>query len=190
MISRLFLEHSRLLGILLVAFQFMLIVIWSWGRRQAWARAVWIGFCVMPTLVLISVFVVTPRERLIGLCRELAAMVEDSDVTGIGEHLSDGFDAAGMDRWEFIERVEHTLTWYQVDNARLRRFEVVFPDDHEAVVVFDVVCGVRSAEACIDRLPSRWRITFRGDDRLWEVTGIKALPTPLSPIRDMRDWLR
>ena len=147
------------------------------------------GFAAMATLPLLSHLIVTPRERLIRTCRELAVMVEAGDVAGIGGHLADDFEASGLDRTELLDRVENTLKRYVVENVGLHAFEVIFPRKDEGVAEFNAVCRIRSAEMPIDRLLSRWRLTFRGRGRPWQVTKIEVVPTPLSPIRNVRDWL-
>jgi hypothetical protein len=116
-------------------------------------------------------------------------MVDAGDVGGIARHLSDEFTAGGLDRVAFLDRVEDSLSQYHVDYPTLRHFETVFPKSNEAVVVFDVTCSVRSVDAFVDRLRSRWRLRLRKDGQQWQVTEIEALPTPLSPIRSVRDWL-
>lgn len=189
MISKLFLESPWLLLVLLVAMQFAVIAIWSRNRNRAWARVVWTGFALVVALPAFSLLVVTPRERVIGLCRELAVMVDAGDVEGIAHHLSDEFAAGGLDRVAFLDRVEERLSHYHVDYPTLRHFETAFPTSDEAVVVFDAACSVRSVDAFVDRLRSRWRLRLRKYGQQWRVTEIEALPTPLSPIRNMRDWL-
>jgi hypothetical protein len=189
MISRILFESPRLLLAILVVVQFGLICLWSWRRSRVWARVVWAGFAMIPVLLIISIAVVTPREQIIGLCRMLATRVEGGDVAGIGERLADGFEAADLGKSEFLVRVEESLTRYRVDDARLRAFEVESGGRDEATAVFDATCTVRSADSFRGRLPSRWRVTLRRPDRLWLVTKVEALPTPLSPVRDLRDWL-
>ncbi len=179
-----------MLLVLLVAIQLALIAIWSWRRSRVWARIVWIGLAAIPMLPLVSVLVVTPREQIVGLCHDLAALVDEGDAAAIGPHLAGGFEAGGLDRVEFLERVERTLARYHVEDVRLHRFSVSFPREEEGVAVFDSACRVRSADAFLDRLTARWRVTFGSRGALWKVTKIEALPTPLSPIRAVRDCLR
>ena len=190
MISKLLFESFWQLLILLVAVQFGFIAVWSWRRTRLWTRTVWIGFATMPVLLLLSIIVVTPREEVIGICRDLAAAVELGDPGAIGKHLAEDFEAAEFSRFEFLDRVEQSLTRYDVDQARLRNFEVSFPRRNEAVAVFNAACRVRCVDAFFDRLASRWRLTFRDDGRTWRVTKVEALPTALSPIRDVRDCFR
>ena len=189
MISKLLFESPWMVLVLLVVIQFGLTAIWSRRRSRLWARIVWTGLGAIPLLPLVSILVVTSREQIVGLCHDLAAMVDEGDAAAIGLHLAGDFEAAGLDRMEFLERVERTLARYGVDNARLHRFNVAFPRKKEGVAVFDSTCRIRSVDAFLDRLTARWRVTFRSHDGPWQVTKIEALPTPLSPIRSVHDCL-
>jgi hypothetical protein len=188
-VSRLLFENAILLLILLVAVQFVMIALWSRWRTRAWTRVVWIGFILVVALPVLSVVVVTSRERVIGLCRDLAKMVDRGDVAGIGPHLANDFVAGGLGKDDFLIRVEQQLSQYRVDDPSLRRFETTFPGRGQAEVVFDASCTVRSVDNFVSRLPSRWRVRMIARDRRWLLTQVEALPTPLSPIRDLRDCL-
>ena len=106
-----------------------------------------------------------------------------------GERLTADFRAVEMDRDAFLDRVSRALTRRQVDSPRLRGFEITFPRYGQAVAVFDATCEVRSVDLFAGRLPSRWRLTCREQAGEWLVEEMEALPSPLSPIRDLRDWL-
>ncbi len=188
-ITSLLFERVWLLILLLAVMLLASIVVWSRRRTRIWTRIVWGGFAAIPVLSLLSVLVVTPRERIIGLCRELAVLVDAGDVERIGRYLADDFAAAGLDREGFLARVEQRITHDHVDHARLRRFDVEFSRNDQALVVFDAVCSIRSADEYHDHVLSRWRLTFKGRDRVWRVSKIEALPAPFSPIRNVRDWL-
>ncbi len=189
MIVRFLFENAWLLLMVLAAIQFALIVIWSRLRARFWTRLVWAGFAAIPALVALSAAVVTPRERIIEICLTLAALVDEGNVAGIRGHLDDNFRAAGLDPAEFLARVEQALTTYHVDDASLRRFEVAFPDEENAVAMFTAACRVRSTDAIVGQLISRWRLAFRHDGRDWKVKKIETLPSPFSPMRDLRDVL-
>lgn len=189
MVSKLLLESPFLLLAVLVAIQFGLICVWSWRRSPLWRRIVWSGFAAIPTLLLISVLVITTRERIIELCRDLATMAEHGDIARIGRHLADDLEIAGLNRDEFLDRVRQRLSSYRVKDARLRRFEVTRPGEGGVQAVFDAVCSIESADAFLRQMVSRWRVTFRRSGARWEIVDVEALPTPLSPIRDIRDWL-
>jgi hypothetical protein len=188
-ISKLLFENAILLLVLLVAIQFVIIAIWSRVRSRYWARTVWVGFALLVALPLLSSLVATPRERVIGLCRKLAHLVDRGDVDAIAPHLAETFRVEHLGKSEFLVRAEQRLSHYRVDNPSLRHFETVFPSDGAAEVVFDATCTVRSVDQFAGRLPSRWRVRMVEEDGRWRLLEVEALPTPLSPIRDLRDWL-
>lgn len=188
MIATLFLERAWLLFALMMCLLLGLIAVWSRRRTRRSARAVWIGLGLTALLPAISRIVVTPRERIVQTCHELANLVDRGDVAGIDLYLTDDFQAEGLDRFDFIEQLESALARYHVDDPRLRRFDVAVAGG-DAVAVFDAVCSVRSADACFDRVASRWRVTFRQRAGSWRIASIEAIPTPLSPIRDLRAFL-
>ena len=183
-------ERPWLLLVLLAALQFVLIAIWSRWRTRPCGRAVWIGFAAMPSLLTLSAVVVTPRERVIDLCRELASLVDLGDVDAVALLLSEDFAAGELDREAFLRRAKEKLTRFDVDDPRLRGFEVTFAEPGHAVVVFNAVCRVRSPDAYINQFPSRWRMSLSSGGRAWKVTKLEALPTPFSPVRHMRELLR
>lgn len=189
MIPRLLFESPWLLLILLALIQSGILATWWWRRDGFWTRAMWVGFAALPTLLALSLVVVTPTERIVRLCRELASMVDSGDVTGIGRHLADDFEAADFGKTEFLRRAGNTLKRFQVDNARLRAFEVEFPAHGQGLAVFNAVCRIRSTEFVTDWMLSRWRVTFQNDGRHWRVTSIDVLPTRFSPLRHVRDCL-
>lgn len=188
-ITSLLFERVWRLILLLAAVLLASIVVWSRRRTRIWTRMVWGGFAAIPILSLLSILVITPRERIIGLCRELAVLVDAGEIESIGTYLADEFVTAGLDRDEFLSRVELRITHDHVDHARLRRFRVEFPQVDQALVVFDAVCSIRSADEYHDHVLSRWRLTLNDRDGVWRVSKIEALPAPFSPIRNVRDWL-
>ena len=111
------------------------------------------------------------------------------NVNAIAPHLAEGFHVGRVGKSEFLERVEQQLTRYRVDDPSLRHFETVFPGDGGAEVVFDATCAVRSADEFVNRLPSRWRVRMVEEGGRWRVVEVEVLPAPLSPLRDLHDWL-
>lgn len=189
MVTRLLLESTWLLLALLVACQFALICLWSWRRTRLLARAVFVGLATIPVLLVVSSVVVTQRERVVLLCEELADLLDRGELTDLSAHLSDDFSAGSMDASAFVDRLADRLRQYPIDDPVLRGFEVTFADDGGCVVTFDASAQVRSVERFMDRVRSRWRVTFRRRDNTWQVTRLEALPTPFSPIRSLGDWL-
>jgi len=184
------LEAPWRLTIVAVAVQFALICLWSVTRARPAGRAVWIGFAAWTCMLVVSVVVVTRRERIIEWCHDMALLVERGDVAGIMDRIDGEFDVRGLGRDDFERGVTAALAKYRIDRPKLRRFKVDLPDDDHAVVEFQVTCRVRSAEVFVDSLLSRWRVQLRHRHQTWLATSVEAVPTPLSPIRDLNDWLR
>ena len=174
--------------IVLVAIEFVLLEVW-WWRRDRWSvRLVWIGLAAIPVLSALSYLVVTPRERIIALCHELAVAVESGEMLTIRRHLAGDFEAADLSASEFLDRVEQTLTRYDVIEPRLGDFEVTFPGDGVGVVTFHVTCRIDSGS--FDRLPTRWRVTLRRSNDLWVFTTVETIPVPPLNARNLRELLR
>ena len=188
--TRMLFESLWLLVVVWIVVQFILIAIWSRRRDRASARIVWGGFVAGPLLFILSIIVVTPRERIIRLCEDLARYVDDGNVGAIEEHLAVDFDASKLGRNEFMNRLEQTLTYYRVDDPALRGFAVAFPAADTGVAEFHATVRVRSPELVQDRFTSRWRLTCRRTGNEWEVTRLEALPTPPLNVSNVRDWLR
>ena len=190
MIARLLFERPVLLFFLWLAVELAIVVVWSRRRTRGSTRIVVAGLLAMPLLILISIGVVTPGERVITICRELANAVEKADIVTIDRLLNDDFEAVDLNRAAFLDRVERTLARFRVQDAHLYRFSVSFPHPEIGVAEFNASCFIDAMDVTHQRLLSRWRVTFRQTGSAWLVTGIEAVPTPLSPIRGLRDVLR
>ncbi len=195
-ISRLLLESLWLLAVVLVAVQFALIVVWSWLRSRAAARAVWIGFAAIPALLILSTVVETPRERIIQVCRELADAVETvtqrpaGDIGVIGQHLAGSFEANGLDRTEVLDRAKAVFERYTIHDPRLRNFEVTLPQQDMGTATFNASCRVESQEGYYGYLPTRWRLRFRLLGDTWKVTRAEPIPIPPLNLRGLDEVLR
>ncbi len=190
MMSRIFFESLWLLAVVWFAVQFVLIAVWSWRRTQTAARAVWIGFAALPLLIGLSVWVVTPRERIVQLCEELGGFVDDGNVTAIGLRLTDDFALEDYDRQAFLARVERSLTEFHVDDPRLSGFRVELTDADHGTVQFHASAHVRSPDLVYDWISSRWRLTVRKVGDEWRVSKIEALPSGPPGLGNLLDWLR
>ena len=188
--SRLLLESPYLLIPVWLIVQFILVALWSHLRRRWCARLVWVGFAALPLLLLLQHFVVTPREQIITLCRELAEFVEDGDLMAIRARLSPDLDAEGMDRDELIDLAERTLTRYHVTHARLSGFEVSFPAHGPATAQFKATCEPVTQEEFLDRVLTAWRIQLRRTAGGWEVIRIEMRETPFSPLSSLHQLIR
>ena len=182
-------ERAWILLLLLLASAFVMVQVWARRRSRAAATRVWIVLASAVVLPLLSVLVQTPRERIIDVCRALARSADAGDVPGLAVHFAMDFQASNLDRETLLARIEQSLLKYRVDAVELRGFEVTVRGEG-AAAEFRAACNVRSSEAFLDRVLSRWRLTFRRRDRQWMVTSIEALPMPRSPIHGLEAVLR
>ncbi len=185
----LFLEAPLVLLGVLIAIQFLLVCLWSWRRTPATGRAVWIGFGAIPLLLLLSWLVITPRERLLGICQNIATHAERGEVDFIGRYIVDDVDADGWDHEELLSNIERLLAVYRLQHTSFSGFEVT-PDGNEQVAEFQVSCDVSTREGDLQRLPTAWRLTFRGQGKEWMIVRIESIPVFPLNIRDLRDLLR
>ena len=190
MMSRVFFESLWLLAVVWFAVQFALVAVWSWRRTASTARVVWSGFAALPLLVALSASVVTPRERIVLLCKELGAFVDEGNVTAIGLRLTNDFALEDFDREAFLAHVERSLTEFHVDDPRLSGFGVELTEANHGTVEFHASARVRSPDLVYDWIASRWRLTVRRVGDEWRVSRIEALPAGPPRLGNVLDWLR
>lgn len=180
-------ESPWLLVPLLVAVLVVLVGVRAFYPTRRTARLVWVWVVVAPLLVVVQALVDTPRERIVEMCHELAAAVETGDLEIIGGRLAPGFSAEQLDRAAFLALVERTLTRYDVRGPTVSAFDITFLDDATARVEFYSRCGVGADEFEAREVVARWRLSCRKTQADWRVTSVEILPTPLSPLRSLRD---
>ena len=190
MMSRIFFESVGLLAVVWFAVQFALVAVWSWRRTSTTARVVWGGFAALPLLIGLSIWVVTPHERIVQLCEGLAGFVDDGNITAIDLRLTDDFALEDYDRQAFLARIERSLTDYRVDDPRLSSFRVELSDPDHGTVEFHASARVRSPDLVQDWVPSRWRLTVRQVGDEWRVCRIEALRVGPPGIGNVLDWVR
>lgn len=188
--TRVLWESLWLLGVVWVGVLFVLIFGWSVQRTDHWRRAVWAGLVMGPLLLVVSQLVVTSRERVENLCRELARAVDAGEVSEIRAALAPEFHAAGLDANEFVDRVERVLSRVRVEDARLSAFDVSFSSPYEAMAEFTASAHIRAEESYLDWLVSRWRLTFRRTGDQWFVTEIETVRTPPLNLPSLSELLR
>lgn len=180
---------------MLAVAQFVLIAVWSRRRTPRARRAVWGGFVVFPLLVLLQALVVTDRERLMGICHDLADAVRRADVDAFGEHISPRFQSdpgpgdVAWDKAALLERFESASSTYRIEEPRLRTFEIQV-DGARAAVCFAATCRIVTAEQIIARRPSNWELIFERQASGWRVTNIRPRPSRLFPYRRLHDLPR
>lgn len=135
---------------------------------------------VVVTFVIVGVnwLVVTPREQIDAVCRELARHVDNGDVQAIGRLISRDFSSEEMSKDEFLSRISAILTDVRVDQAQVRDLEIGMDSKTLAVVTLAASCHVRTADGFASSVPTRWRIRFAKAEESWLVTGIESIPVP------------
>ena len=189
MISHLLFESPWVLLTVLVALQLALISLWLWRRTRKSALVAWLGFAAIPLLLVLSHWVVTPREQLIELCLVLASAVETADMVVLEKHLATDFDGGGLDRSQFIERVAATLARYDAEEPRLWGFEVAWENQESGTVTFMASARIHSVDALVHRLRTQWRLSCRREGKRWLVHRIQALPVAPLYVRNIADLL-
>jgi len=152
----------------------VLISVWSRRRTDLARRVMLAGLVVSPVLVVVQALVVTERERLRGVCEDLANAIRHVDLDTFEAHLTPDFTYRGValgrltGRETMRQRLEQTLLRYRVEEPRLRGFEMEVGRER-AVVRFIAVCRVVSAEAIEPSLRSSWELTFRRVSDAWRL---------------------
>lgn len=185
----LLLESEIAVAVALSLMSLVLLFRWAYRRDRASARALFVSLGATFLGPLVSVLVVTQREEVILMCHRLASAVDQGDVRAIETSLDDSFEASGLNRGEFVERLEAALTRYRVDQPRLRAFDVKV-DDAAATAEFIASAQVRFAEGAWDRLPTKWRVRFRRAGSQWLVASMESIPVPPLHMKMTGEWLR
>jgi hypothetical protein len=175
---------------ILVAVQFVLIRVWARRRTVRTARAVWIGLTVAVLLLVMQALVVTHRERVILICRAMAAAVEDGDVSAIASHVAERFAAEGYDQTAFVSRLTDTLTRVHVEDAKLSAFAVTVEGGRTARAVFTASARLIFPESTTYRSASRWEVHFERIAGAWRMVSVKPISTPTFPFARLREVLR
>jgi hypothetical protein len=189
MTSRILFESPILFSAVWFPLQVALLVVWSKTRTTSTGRLVWVGLGLLPTVLVIQKFVTTQREQIIERCQEMALLVENGNLPAIGSCLAPEFAAEGLDADAFLERIEHTLARYSVENARLTRFAVTFDAAGEALADFVASGNVRDEESILDRVTARFIVTFRRCDNGWMVARVELRKSALSPFDSLRQMM-
>ena len=167
------------------------VLLWAWARwRTRRTRQLALGgFVVACLLLVIQTLVVTDRERIITICREMACAIEDGDVDGVGKHVAQTFAADSIDREALLASLTRILTQVCVEDPRLTRFEVTV-DGARGGADFHARCRLVTPDAIEFARPTRWRLTFERVDGRWQVVEITPVPTAVFPYRTLADVLR
>jgi len=135
-------------------------------------------------LVATSWAIVTPRERIRSICDDLARLVDEGNVTELEKRVSRNFRAGGMDRKEFLDRLDAVLTRYRLDQIRLHDINVHMEANDEAETTLNARCNIRSAEEFTASIPTRWRLRFSKQGEDWLLKEVESVPIPPLHLRN------
>ncbi len=169
--------------------EFVLLWIWARRRTRRTRRRAGVGLVVAGLLLSVQALVVTDREKIMAICREMACAVEEGAVDQVGRHVASDFAAGGVDRAGLLAGLTRMLTHVHIEEPRLSDFEVLVTGN-EAQVTFQARCRVASAELVEGGIISRWELTFRRVGDRWQVVAIQPLPTLGFPFQNLGEVLR
>ncbi len=175
MVTRILLESYWLLLGTWIPVQFVLIAMWSWRRTETTKRVVWSGFVVFPMLLVVSMLVVTDREKIVDQLIALARAVEQVDLDEIASHFAEDFEARGYSRERMLARIDARLTQYPVTQARISQVAVALDGD-EAIVKFRGSANIRFPEIPYQYATFLWHSKWRRSQDGWLITSLEKLP--------------
>ncbi len=197
MITKILFESWWLLAVVWIVIQFVAIAYWSWRRTDVAKYVVWVGFALLPILLLTSKLVVTDREQIVELCHQLGIAVETADVDYIAGYLADDFSAQGYDKATFVERLRSRLGDTRLADVSLGSFMVELTDSDEPLAEFSALLQIDSPDFAYEWVTIRCRVTWRRtsiDGRrasnTWLITKVEQIPNNVAPLRQLADWLR
>jgi len=125
-----------------------------------------------------AALIVTPRERIIETCRSLARIADEGDVSSLDRYLAPSFQANGLERAVWLDRVSAVLTRTRLDHVRIRGIHVEWESPGRANVTFNATCNIRTAEGFGSYIPTRWRLRFDRIGDSWLLTTVESIPVP------------
>ena len=167
------------------------VLLWAWARwRTRRTRQLASGGFVAACLLLAAQsLVLTDREKIITVCKEMACAIEEGDVDGVGEHIAQEFVVGSIDRETLLAALRRILAQVRVEDPRLRRFEVTVGGGR-GHADFHARCRLVTPDAVESALLTGWRLTFEHIDDRWQVVEIAPVPTAMFPYRTLVDVLR
>ena len=172
-----------------------LVLVWTWDRRRTrlTERLAIGGIATIAILVVLQAVVVTDRERVRRVCEALAGALCDGDLRALATHVSDDFRIESGDRvWhksDFLFHCEDTLSVWDIDEVRLRRFNISIDGDL-ATAKFQAVCRLISADIMVARHVSGWKIELVPAGESWRVRAVVPVRSRSLPYDSLADLPR
>lgn len=172
-----------------------LVLVWIWNRQRTrlTGRLAIGGFAAIPIMAALQASVVTDRERAQGVCEALASALSDGDLRTLATHISNDFRIGSGDQaWskkDFLARCEATLSIWDIQEARLSRFDISV-DGELATVRFQAACRLISADTMVARHISRWKVELVRAGESWRVRAVVPIRSRSLPYDSLADLPR
>ncbi len=142
-------------------------------RRQSTGsrRTVWLALVVCVALLIVQHLVHTDRERIRAVVVQIADAIDAGDVAGVGDHLDDTFQDAGMDKPAWLADLRQKLQRWRIDEAKVGGFAIEVDQD-SAQAWFRATCDWRTDQQSQSGVYSTWRLGFVRRDDGWKLSRV------------------
>lgn len=190
-LAKLFFEDLLLLLVLAAGAMAVAVAIHRRRGTPATRRGILIVAAAAVLMLLLQWLVVTDREKLRTLVRDLVRAVDQGDVAAISERvapegvtLGRGSGATTCEKTSFVALAENGLQQYQIDEAGAGGFAFKIDGDR-ATVDFRVTCDLRQARESQYRSVSQWKMECCRTPGGWKLCGIPAASLGLPGLASM-----
>jgi hypothetical protein len=140
------------------------------GRVESWVVVG--GLVVGAVLLVVQHVVVTDREQIEQILRDLALAVDCEEVDTVLAAMDDRCDVDGMDKRQLAERLRSAFEHSDIDEVKILESDVTVEGD-TAKVFIRVHCRVRSPEVPYDYHLSAWDLRFVRRGNRWLISQVK-----------------
>ena len=181
-------ENSLGLALAVVVVVVVLGSVWHQRGTRAALRNWVIGIVVGVVLLVIQKLVVTDREAVDAVLRELVRAVDERDPAPIVARIDERYLADGLTRAEVVPLIEAMLAGTEVEQPIVRGLEITVAYD-TAFVQFSVVCRVRS-RGFVQPTRSNWKLDFVRRGEAWKVQAIQPMTINGQDVSSIRELAR
>jgi len=166
------LESPLLLLAGMVLLEAVLATCWWFrpGRVTSWLVVG--GLLLSTVLLIVQHLVVTDREQIEQILETLALAVDCEDVETIASALDEDYQADGMGKRRFIERVESTFRRADIDEVKILNARIAVESDR-ATVKLRAHCRVKAPDWPYEYHLSSWVICFTGLSGDWLIDEVR-----------------
>jgi hypothetical protein len=129
------------------------------------------------TLVLISHFVDTDKEKVVKRTRQLIEAVEKKDKATVASLLHSRVSLAWMRKDDIVEKAATVADEFHLSNLRATSIDVEQPNRNEILTTVNVSAHVETSGWAGDP-PSSWQLTWERTTGGWLISEIKPIRLP------------